>query len=216
MSKDKKPCSSCPKSVDLPLNGSIKDVIKIFKDKAQTVEPRIGQQFESNGIGYRMKSIFKTNSIPNGKNISTELLTLNIIYKFDEKTKTYKQNSWFTSSETTTKNLSLPGFYNNPTQFINMKNAMINIGIITANSNSKNVKSKSKSQSKGTDCCDNADCGGVLIKNTYSQNGLKYFNCYCTTNDKTNCYTRDEDDNCTSINCNEYNGVTYLGTINYS
>jgi hypothetical protein len=35
MSKDKKPCSSCPKSVDLPSDGSVEDVIKIFKDKAQ-------------------------------------------------------------------------------------------------------------------------------------------------------------------------------------
>jgi len=220
MSKDKKPCSSCSKNVDLPSNASVEDVIKIFKDKAQTVQPRMGQLFESNGKKYKTNTILKITPTTVDKKTSTVIDVLFILSKFDHKTKTYIQNNWFTSTQTSTINDPelLQNFFTNPTKYIDLRQVMSIIGKLIKQN--KNVKSQS--QSKSASCCEetsNNYCttGNINTYNYPQSDGTTNYECKCKggfwtkSGNQIDCYNKNGG-NCKTINCDNVEGVTYTGS----
>lgn len=228
MSKDKKPCSSCSKSLDLlPSGGSVKDVISKFTKNSQTVKPRIEQLFNSENNDYKMTSYLKTKPIINGKKISVELVILQVISKYDRITKKYVLFSWFISTQTLHKDEKeiFLKFFKNPTKYINLKIAMTIIGELITNNNLK-ITPKPKSTApltSSSNCCNkdmSCPCYKYQFTTTYYYNlvdasGYYYTNYQYICDFGQKCYTTVNGD-CQSINCNDVKtyGVTYTGTCN--
>jgi hypothetical protein len=223
MSKDKKPCSSCPKDLDiLPSNTPVEDVIKNFIKNSQTVKPKIEQLFNSENINYKMTTYLKTKQIIIDKKISVEITILYVISKYDSLTKKYNLFSWFISTQILDKNEKdiIQKFFKNPTKYINLKISMIIIGeLININNNVKiKPKLQSKTQPKSSNCCQQKrdQCLGTSVATyTYESNGSTNYKCVCENGcwedgSNTICYSGG---NCEQINCSTSTGVTLTGQI---
>ena len=216
MSKDKKPCSSCSKSLDLlPSGGSVKDVISNFIKNSQIIKPNIEHLFNSENIVYKMTSYLKTKLIK-GKGV--ELVILQVISKYDVNTKKFELFNSFKSSQTTNKNEAeiMRNFFKNPTKYIDLKTVMVTIGELINSGNT----GKSKAL-KSSNCCNSSDakndCNGVSQQQvtTYPQADYSTnYKCKCQLTGKTYCYSSNgcRDTNNCNPNPAPPQGVEYTGT----
>jgi hypothetical protein len=217
MSKDKKPCSSC--SNILTLLPSVKDAINKFIKNSQTIIAKFEQHFNSQNDRYKMTSYLKTKPIK-GKTTSVELFILQVISKYDVNTKKFVLFNWFKApSQTTTETESeiMLKFFNNPTNYFDLKLVMFTIGKLI--SLGKTEKSKAPLKSS-TNCCSSSnsknDCYGTSQQQlqSYKQaDGSTNYKCECVFTGKITCYSGDNGCNKTN-NCNPDPapvGMVYLG-----